>query len=126
MSYSEQSQKIIITEFENKEQFFLALKYNPGVIIIKFGAEWCGPCARIHDLVYKNFSQLPEEALCADIDIDDNYELYAFLKSRRMLDGIPAILAYKKGNESYIPDDIVIGADNYQVSEFFKRCLDML
>ena len=43
-----------------------------------------------------------------------------------MLNGIPAILTYKKGNESYVPDDIVVGADNYQVTEFFKRAFDML
>lgn len=126
MSYSEQSQKIIITEFENREQFFLALKYNPGIIIVKFGAEWCGPCARIHDLVYENFSKMPEQALCADIDVDNNDDLYSFFVSKRMLNGIPAILTYKKGNESYVPDDIVVGADNYQVTEFFKRAFDML
>lgn len=118
--------KIIITDFESKDQFLLALKYNPGVIIVKFGAEWCGPCAMIHDLVYKNFSKMPEKALCADINIDNNYDLYSFLKSRRMIDGIPAMFVYKKGNESYVPDDMVVGADNYEVNSFFERCLDML
>ena len=126
MSYSEQSQKIIITEFENREQFFLALKNNPGIIVVKFGAEWCGPCARIHDLVYENFSKMPEQALCADIDVDNNDDLYSFFVSKRMLNGIPAILTYKKGNESYVPDDMVVGADNYRVNSFFERCLDML
>ncbi len=126
MSYFDETEKVIITQFENKEQFFSALKFNPGLLIIKFGAEWCGPCGLIHDLVYENFKKLPKEALCADIDIDNNYDLYSFLKSKRMIDGIPAILVYKKGNDSYVPDDMVVGADNYQINEFFSRCSDML
>ena len=117
-------EKIIITDFEDKEQFFTALKYNPGLIFIKFGADWCGPCAHIHDLVYQNFLRLPDEALCADIDIDNNYDIYSYLKSKRMIDGIPVILCYKKGNESYIPDDMVVGADPEQVTLFFNRCLE--
>jgi len=117
-------EKIIITDFESKEQFLSALKYNPGLIIIKFGAKWCGPCAQIHDLVYQNFYRLPDEALCADIDIDNNFDIYSFLKSKRMINGIPAIFCYVKGNESYIPDDMVIGADPEQVTLFFNRCLE--
>ena len=36
--------KSIITGFNNRNEFLNALKMNPGVIIIKFGAEWCAPC----------------------------------------------------------------------------------
>jgi hypothetical protein len=36
----------------------------------------------------------------AIIDIDDNFEIYAFLKSKKMVNGVPVILCYKKGNQS--------------------------
>ena len=40
----------------------------------------------------------------------------------RSVDGIPALLWYKKGNNTYIPDDIVTGADPSALDSFFKRC----
>ena len=117
-------QKIIITEFSDRNQFLEALTVNPGVIIIKLGAEWCGPCKAIHSLVYKCFQQMPDNILCADIDVDINFDLYAFLKSKRMVNGIPAILAYYKDNTSYVPSDSVVGANPMKVQEFFVRCFE--
>lgn len=49
----------IITEL-SKEDFGRALLENPGALVIKFGAEWCGPCKRIEPLVdfgWLNFHQ---------------------------------------------------------------------
>jgi hypothetical protein len=39
-----------------------------------------------------------------------------------MVNGIPVILMYKKGNTSFTPDDSVTGADPTQLDAFFKRC----
>ena len=39
-----------------------------------------------------------------------------------MVNGIPVILLYKKGNVSYIPDDAITGADPADLDKFFKRC----
>ena len=36
---------------------------------------------------------MPENVICADIDIDENFDVYTFLKSKRMVNGIPAVLA---------------------------------
>ena len=123
-SMNSKRQKIIITEFADRNQFLDALTVNPGIIIIKLGAEWCGPCKTIHGLVYKCFQQMPDNILCADIDVDKNFDLYTFLKSKRMVNGIPAILAYYKDNTSYVPSDSVVGANPMKVQEFFTRCLE--
>jgi hypothetical protein len=32
------------------------------------------------------------------------------------------LLCYKKGNNTYIPDDIITGADPQQLHQFFIRC----
>ena len=40
------------------------------------------------------------------------------------MNGIPAILAYKKGNINYIPDDMTAGADMNQTNAFFMRAGD--
>jgi hypothetical protein len=39
-----------------------------------------------------------------------------------MVNGIPVMLCYKKGNTNYIPDDSVTGSDPAALDLFFKRC----
>jgi len=109
----------------SKLQFEELLKQNTGNVIIKFGATWCGPCKRIEAHVGQWFDLLtlrgPTKNLCIAVDVDDSFDLYGAFKSRRQVSGIPAILHFKQGNLSYIPDNSVVGADHEQVNEFFKR-----
>jgi len=39
-----------------------------------------------------------------------------------MVNGIPVILCYKKGNQTFIPDDSITGADPGELDAFFRRC----
>ena len=114
--------KTIITKFDSRNDFFKLLGNNPGLIIIKLGAEWCGPCKRIAPVLEGFFASSPENVVCCDIDVDESFDFYAFLKSKKMVNGIPAILCYKKGNQSYIPDDGVTGAEPAELDAFFRRC----
>ena len=117
----------VITEM-SKESFSQLLEKNPGILIIKFGAEWCGPCKKIDPLVYRwmaKFSTIPK-IQCAIIDIDDNFEIYAFLKSKKMINGVPGILCYTKGNLKWFADKAVIGADENQVNLFFQECAQLV
>ena len=107
-----------------KSVFAQLLQNNPGVLIIKFGAEWCGPCKKIEHLVNCCMGQMPNTIQCVMVDVDESIEIYGFLKTKKMINGIPAILAYYAGNLNYIPDDAVIGADEAQVKMFFERCLE--
>ena len=113
-------------------QFEEILRQNPGNVIVKFGATWCGPCKRIEaqvgqwfDLLTKGSvdpkdpSVLQTSNMCIAIDVDNSIDLYGAFKSRRQVSGIPAILLFKQGNLSYIPDDMVVGADPRQVNDFF-------
>jgi thioredoxin 1 len=114
----------IITKLESLIEFQKLLVDNPGVVILKFGAEWCGPCKTIEPIVDKWFSLMPENVQCCKIDVDESFEVYGFLKAKRRVNGIPAILAYKKGNINYIPDDMTAGADMNQTNAFFMRAGD--
>jgi len=114
----------VITKLESLVEFQKLLIDNPGVVIIKFGAEWCGPCKMIEPLVAQWYSIMPENVQCCKIDVDESFEVYGFLKSKRRINGIPAILAYRKGNINYIPDDMIAGSDAGQNNAFFKRCGD--
>jgi thioredoxin 1 len=112
----------VLTEL-SKEGFAKALQENQGLFIIKFGAEWCGPCKRVDPLIYAYFEEIQgPQVQCAIIDIDESFEIYAFLKSKKMVNGVPVILAYRKGNVSYVPDESVVGADENQIHLFFERC----
>lgn len=115
--------KKVITEIENKAQFYNMLQLNPGLIIIKFGAPWCKPCKKIKPQVDTFFSETPSNIICCDINVDECEELYTFLRNKRMINGIPTLLCYKKGNNEYAPDDSFVGTDQNSLNSFFKRCV---
>jgi thioredoxin 1 len=112
----------VITEL-SKDDFVANLQNNRGAFVIKFGAEWCGPCKMIQPLVNEWMSRFPENVQGAVIDIDDNFEIYALLKSKRQINGVPAIMCYKRGNLTAIPDHIVVGTDVDKINQFFRQCI---
>lgn len=114
--------KQVITVFESREDFLKLLKVNPGLIIVKLGASWCSPCKQIAHIVEAFFASSPANVICADIDVDDSIDLYVFLKQKKMVNGIPVMLMYRKGNVSFAPDDSVTGAEPGALDAFFKRC----
>jgi thioredoxin-like negative regulator of GroEL len=114
--------KHVISEIASRDAFFRLLQNNPGLIILKFGANWCGPCKVVEAPIHGFFATSPPEVVCGDIDVDQSFDVYSFLKSKKMVNGIPVILCYKKGNQTYIPDDSVTGADLNELHQFFIRC----
>jgi thioredoxin-like negative regulator of GroEL len=114
--------KEIISEIPDRQAFFHLLNNNPGLIILKLGAEWCGPCKQIKEVVHSFFATSPVDVVCGDIDVDQSFDYYSMLKSKKMVNGIPVILCYIKGNNTFIPDDMVTGADPIGLNAFFKRC----
>ena len=107
-------------EIEDKNEFISILKKNPGVVVIKFGAEWCGPCKLINEEVHDWFKKMPDTVKCYDLDVDDNFELFAYLKTKKQISSIPAILAWKKGNTMVGPDYSVVGGNKEKINDFFN------
>ena len=116
------SQKTVISQFKSRDEFLRLLQNNPGLVVLKLGATWCGPCKRIKPVLDGFFASSPDNVICCDIDVDECSDLYIYFKSKKMVNGIPAILLYKRGNTTYIPDDSVTGADPVELDKFFKRC----
>lgn len=111
----------MITEIVNKDALIELLKQNKGIVVLKFGAEWCGPCKNIECYVKNHFDSMSENVTTGIIDVDDNFELYAFLKKKKMIQTIPAILRYDMGNESYIPDDMISSSNTAELDVFFEN-----
>jgi Thioredoxin. len=100
----------IINNIKTMTAFNELLHHNPGIIILKFGAEWCGPCKMIESHVYQWFSKIPEgNAVCGLIDVDDNFEIYGFLKISVFFADFSDVMLLSR-NEHYIPDDMTTGA----------------
>ena len=121
----------IVTELEGGVPGFIQfLATNPGVIIVKFGATWCGPCKAIavqsHGFMHDITMKYPNGVICCDIDVDESFDVYATLKQKKMVSGIPAILCWYAGNNTIIPDDSTIGADLNQIKQLFLRCASKL
>jgi len=115
--------KQVISTIESRDKFLGILKdMNPGIFIIKLGAKWCGPCKKIAPIIDAFFGSSPNTVLCADIDVDECIDLYSFLKNKRMVNGIPALLCYVKGNTTFNPNYMVSGADPEKLHNFFKLC----
>jgi len=114
----------------DRKTFQNMVQENQGLLILKFGATWCEPCKRIEPIVEKRFTELSlynhHQVTCAMMDIDDNFDLYAFLKTRKVVKSIPAIVCYLPDNETVYPDDIVNTSDEKEVNAFFDRCEGLL
>ena len=73
-------------------------------LFVKFTADWCGPCKRIKPLV-DNFltPEVLDKISYLEIDIDNSIDVYAFMKSKKMLNGIPTLFVYTMDNTSFAP-----------------------
>lgn len=97
------------------------------ILIVKFTATWCRPCQTIKQLTHECFTNLPKNVIIAEVDVDDNMDLYMFMKKKRIVSGIPAILAWfptqsRDQSHWYMPNDSVSGSTHAEIFELFKRC----
>ncbi len=74
MSHNNGLKKQIISSFETRDEFMNLLKVNPGLVIVKLGATWCGPCKAIAHIVEAFFATSPPNVICADIDVDESID----------------------------------------------------
>lgn len=64
------------------------------ILLVEFGAEWCGPCKMILPVLQKLSSQRQDVKVCK-VDIDESPEL----SSRHQIRSVPTLILYKNGVE---------------------------
>ena len=95
------------------------------IIILKLSAEWCGPCKAIKKQCYEEIENLPENVIVVDIDVDDELDLFMALKTKKMVKGIPALLAWYPNEDRehwFIPDNSISGSNKKDIALFFSLC----
>ena len=106
-----------------RNDFATLMENNPGILIFKFTADWCGPCKKIKDYSYKKSNEVPDYITMLEVDVDECFDLYAFLKHKKMVNGIPVFLAYAKGMNDG-PVASITGASLPDIETFFAACMN--
>jgi len=112
--------ELICPEELTRKDYLDLLKINNNYIFIKFGAEWCKPCQKIKEFIKTKCSELPDSVYCYDIDVDENFDVYVFMKSKKMIPSIPCMLIYRKDNTSYPPDFILSSSNELEIESLFN------
>lgn len=105
----------------DRNTFLKCLAETPNHTILKLTAKWCGPCKQIAEYTRLASLQLPANVDLIECDVDESFDLYASLKQKKMVNGIPVFLFYKNGNATIISDMSVTGADIKALDAFFFR-----
>ena len=114
----------------DRNTFADVLKNNDNsVVVFKFTANWCGPCKKIAPLITERVAAIKEtypNFIYTEVDVDEAFDLYAFLRRKKMVTSIPTMLMYLPGNQDIFPDDSHNGSDEKATSMFFGRVAEHL
>ena len=101
--------------------FLKHLAETPNHTVLKLTATWCGPCKQIAEYTRQASLRLPANVDLIECDVDESFDLYASLKQKKMVNGIPVFLFYKNGNATLISDLSVTGSNVKDLDAFFFR-----
>lgn len=131
-----QNEEIIL---ETREDLTFFLKNTPyDFVILKFYADWCKPCKKITPFVTqlledkaKKFESegVKNKFIFVSVDVDECFDLYAFMKKQKMINGIPALFLYSKKvykqndeKQMYIPQASISGTSENEI----RKVLDFI
>ena len=105
---------MIVDSPETRAEYKNLIAQNKGkTIVVKFYADWCGPCRNITDLVNELFENLSGNKMMIVVNVDDQRDVASFLKIRQL----PTILSYKNGER----DNLIMTSDEKEIKTFFNN-----
>lgn len=81
---------------------------NNDVLVVKFGAEWCGPCKSMHPIL-ESLSSKMDNIVFAEIDVEESPEL----AENFSIMNIPVTIIFKDGDVV----DMLVGLQTESVLE---------
>jgi len=97
------------------------LDSNRDWLVIALWAPWCGPCKTAEPLIQAYAAKLPTKVAYLHLNVDTCYDVYAALKAKKQVRGIPALLAYKPENRTLMADISCSGSDAMEIGTFFGK-----
>lgn len=126
--------EVILETRDDLSSFLKTSQYD--FTILKFYAEWCKPCKQITPLVDNIIKEktnefeakgLKNKFIFVYVDVDECFDLYAFLKKNKRLNGIPALFLYSKSvyktnddDKIYIPQESISGTDEKGIRQLLN------
>ena len=91
-------------------------------LVIRFTSAWCHPCKKIEPIVNSYVDVFRTDVCYIEIDIDESSDIYSFLKTKRIISGIPTIFCYSypRSEIAYIPDKSFSGTNIGNLSTFLS------
>ena len=106
-----------IKKIESLDEFNEFIKLNDGrLAVVKIGSTWCGPCRVLEGTINALTTEEVDGVLLGEINADD--EWFEDLMTELRVRGIPALIAYKSGEEV---DRIAGSTAKDKLLEFFGR-----
>lgn len=103
----------------NRKEYLNLLEKNESTMVVFITATWCAPCKSIKPYVDQKLDGIP----CIRIDVDKDSDVYASMRSKKQVKGVPTLLAYTKGN--IVPIASISGTNQRDINAFFDN-LDFL
>ena len=82
------------------------------VVIVKFTADWCGPCRRVAPHIH-SLMETYNKINYVVVDVDEGSNIASFLKIR----SIPTIISYINGDIH----EILPSSDENEITKFFAK-----
>ena len=109
--------KYILSIYVMKRQDFLNL-LGKDIVLVFFTSTDCAPCKIIKPYVQEKLASCPY--VCLQLDRTVDADVYSALQTKKQVKGVPSLLAYAKGNTTFMANLSISGTNQNEIDCFFE------
>lgn len=109
--------KYILSIYLMKRQEFLNL-LGKDIVLVFFTSTDCAPCKIIKPYVQEKLTSCPY--VCLQLDRTLDADVYSALQTKKQVKGVPSLLAYAKGNTTFMANLSISGTNQNEIDCFFE------